>query len=270
MYTQIKSMSSLSKSRLRAISYLATNWFSFYQEIIAYVCRRLDFDAELIQAKSEPLGDSLLLNNQLDLAFICGLPLMKHSQNQFQILVAPVMAESRYQNRPIYFADVIVRVDSNIHQFIDLQGKIFCYNDLGSNSGYNMLRYRLSQGKYSQPFFAQTIQSYSHQNSIRWIVDGNADCSAIDSLVLERELINFPELSAQIRVLEVLDAAPIPPLVAANHLGITAIAQLQECLLNPDRQLQLAMKKMGVSHFVTMKLDDYRVLLEMSEVKYIL
>jgi phosphonate transport system substrate-binding protein len=248
---------------LKIISYLAPNWLEFYQAIAAYLGRVLEVELQLKQGECDPLEDPLLLQNQIDLAFICGLPLIRYSQvvpNQLTTLVAPVMQSSRYNNCPVYYADVIVNANSNIQKFTDLAGKTFCYNDLGSNSGYNLLCHRLTQEKYPKNFFSKTLQSGSHQHSIRWVAQGFADCAAIDSLVLEQELKDYPELSQHLRVVEVLGPSPMPPLVVAQRLGISLIGQMQLALLRPDAQLQKVMQQFGVKRFAAVRLEDYQIL----------
>lgn len=255
--------------RLQFISYLAPNWLSFYQAIATYLSRTLGVETQVIAGKSNPLEDPLLTQNQLDLAFICGLPLIRYSlvvPGQLQALVAPVMQSTRYDNRPIYYADVIVNAASDIRQFADLSGKTFCYNDVGSNSGYSLMRYRLTQEKYANNFFGKVIQSGMHQRSIRWIVEGKADCAAIDSVVLAQELKDFPELSQHLRVVAELGPTPMPPLVAAKRLGTTLIQQIQLALLEPDAELQTVMQKFGVRRFAKVELSDYEMLGKMFDI----
>ncbi|MBH8551409.1 PhnD/SsuA/transferrin family substrate-binding protein [Nostocaceae cyanobacterium CENA357] len=250
-------------TKLRIVSYLAPNWLEFYQAIAAYLGRVLEIETQLHQGECDPLKDPLLFQDQIDLAFICGLPLIRYRQifsDQLQALAAPVMQASRYGNYPIYYADVIVNANSNIQKFADLSGKIFCYNDPGSNSGYNLLCHRLNQEKYPQNFFSKVIQSGFHQRSIRWVAEGLADCAAIDSVVLEQELRNFPELSQHLRVVEVLGPCPMPPLVVSRRLGIYLIQQMQLALLRPDAQLQTVMKQFGVRRFAAVELENYRIL----------
>jgi phosphonate transport system substrate-binding protein len=249
--------------RLRVISYLAPNWFGFYHAIATYLSRVLQVEFQLKQGECDPLEDPLLFQDQIDVAFICGLPLIRYSQivlNQLQTLVAPVMESPRYGNHPIYYADVIVNANSNIQKFAELAGKTFCYNDPGSNSGYNLLCHRLTKETSGKNFFSKTLQSGSHQRSIRWVIEGLADCAAIDSVVLEQELKDFPELSQYLRVVEVLGPSPMPPLVVAQHLGISLIQQMQLALLQPDTQMLRVMKQFGVRRFAPVKLADYYIL----------
>ncbi|HYW20609.1 MAG TPA: PhnD/SsuA/transferrin family substrate-binding protein [Nodularia sp. (in: cyanobacteria)] len=248
---------------LQVVSYLSPNWFGLYQAIAVYLGRILQVETPLHQSESDPLKDPLLFQDKIDLAFICGLPLIRYSQmvsQQLQPLVAPVMQSSRYSNCPVYYADVIVKADSNIKKFADLSGKTFCYNDSGSNSGYNLLFHWLSQEKYPPNFFSKTIESGFHQRSIRWVVEGLADCAAIDSVVLEQELRDFTELLQHLRVVEMIGPSPMPPLVVAQRLGIPFIQQIQLALLQPDAELQSVMKQFDVKRFAPVKLDNYQVL----------
>lgn len=200
------------------------------------------------------------MDEQLDIAFICGLPFIRYHRvapDQLEALVAPVMQASRYQNQPVYFADVIVNASSDIKTFDDLAGKTLCYNDLGSNSGYNLLRYHLMQGKYPSSFFGKVIPSGFHQRSIQWVIDGLADCSAIDSTVLEEELRNSPELSRHLRVIESIGSCTMPPLVAAKRLGTTFINELKLALLHPDKELKSAMNQAQIKGYAAVSLEDY-------------
>ncbi|AFY41774.1 phosphate/phosphite/phosphonate ABC transporter substrate-binding protein [Nostoc sp. PCC 7107] len=249
--------------KLRVVSHLAPNWFWFYEAIMAYIGRIVGVETQLQASKYDPLADPILLTEQLDLAFICGLPLVRYHQvvaNQLQPIVAPVMEAPRYQNRPVYFTDVIVNANSYLYSFADLADKVLCYNDPGSNSGYNLLRHRLIQGKHPKRFFGKTIQSGFHQRSIRWVIEGLADCAGIDSVVLEQELRDCPDLSQHIRVVESIGPCPMPPLVAAQHLDQSLIQQVQAALLHPDAELQTAMQKVGVKRFATMDWSDYQAI----------
>ncbi|PSB26000.1 phosphate/phosphite/phosphonate ABC transporter substrate-binding protein [Stenomitos frigidus] len=250
---------------LTIVSYLAPNWFWFYEAIAASISQALQREISLIQSFHDPLHDPLLQQDQVDLAFMCGLPFIRQHQRvpqQFQAVVAPVMASPRYHNQPIYFADVIVNAASAITTFEQLAGSTLCYNDVGSNSGYNLLRYRLLQS-HLHSFFSKTIPSGSHQGSIQWVADGLASCAAINSTVLEQALRNDPHLAQRLRVVETLGPCPMPPLVAAQQLGSELIAQLRSLLLAPNLMLQEAMEQAHVQGFAIVTADEYEILAEM-------
>jgi len=250
---------------LKAISYLSPNLFWYYQAITKAISRNCGLSIELIEATTDPLDDPLLQNDHWDLIFICGLPLIRHNciaVNPLQFLAAPVMLGDRYENQPIYFADLVVNAASNFKRFEDLEGTRFCYNDRGSNSGYNLLRYRLLQHLHHNlhhkeiSYFSHVQQSGSHQRSLQWIANGLADCAAIDSVVMEAELRQFPELKQSFRVIESM-RSPMPPIAVSSRLELNLIAQLQYTLFNPDPDLQAAMAMAQVKRYAKVTAQDY-------------
>jgi len=256
-------------TKLKAISYLSPNLFWFYQEVVQAIARRCDCHIELIGATCDPLDDPLLEHDQVDIAFICGLPLIRHNRiakQPLEILAVPVMQGDRYQQQPIYFADIMVDADSNFYEFSDLAGSRFCYNDRGSNSGYNLIRYRILQHLKSQTlpanhqFFQSSQASGSHQNSLQWIASGLADCAAIDSVVTAAELRQFPEIAQSLRVIESIPS-PIPPIAISSRLydqlGDEFVKEMRQALLDPDISLQKAMELAEVSLYTTASINDY-------------
>ncbi len=245
---------------LSLVSYLAPNWFGFYQAVADFLSRSLSMETTLTVGVTDPLADPLVLNDRLDLAFICGLPLIRHHQRrpqQWQALVAPVMIAPRYGDRPVYFADVVVRASSPFSTMDDLAGTAFCYNDLGSNSGYDLPRHWLVQHGYTQSFWGTVVESGAHQRSLQWVAAGMADWAAIDSTVLEQELRTTPALATQIRVIESIGPCPMPPLVGAQRLGLALLEQIRQALLQPDDTLQQAMAEIGVRRYAPVHTRDY-------------
>jgi len=251
---------------LRFVSYLAPNWFWFYEAVASYLGQILATKVEIHQGRFDPLIDPLLLQNQIDVAFICGLPFSKYfrlAPHQFQLLAAPVMQDDRYHDRPIYFADVIVNATSGINHFHQLKGKTFCYNDPGSNSGYYLLCQHLHQSGCTRDFFSNTLQSGAHQRSIEWVANGLVDCAAIDSTVLDQALREDPILSAKLRIVISLGPSPMPPIAVSQQLGQALIQQLRQALLSPDVTLQRHMTQADIQHFAAVDHATYEPILTM-------
>jgi len=237
--------------------------FWFYSAIGAYLSRVLEREVEIVQGQDNPLEDPLLLKDRLDIAFICGLPFIRHyrvAPNQLKAILAPVMQAKRYQNCPVYFSDIIVATDSSFKVFDDLAAKTWCYNDPGSNSGYNLLLHRLITEEKTSNFLGKAIQSGSHQRSIQLVFEGSVDCAAIDSTVLEQELRNLPILANNLRVIESIGPCPMPPIVIAQHLGATLIESVQLALLNPDTQLRSLMDEAQIQRYVSVQAEDYQAI----------
>ena len=232
--------------------------FWFYEAVGAYLSRVLNVKIDIIQSPNDPLEDPLLLQDRLDIAFICGLPFVRHHRvapHQLEAIVAPVMQAQRYQNRPVYFSDIIVAADSSFASLDDVKGKTWCYNDPGSNSGYYLLLHRLLEAGKNKSFLGKAIQSGSHQRSMQLVNDGVVDYAAIDSTVLEQELLNLPTL--RLRIIESIGACPIPPIVAGQHLGAKLSDSVQLGLLNPHAQLRSLIDKAQVQNYVAVQSEDY-------------
>ena len=113
------------------------------------------------------------------------------------------------------------------------------------------------QAHHPSSFFGRSIASGSHQQSIRWVLDGIADCAAIDSTVLEQELRDSPEFSDQLRRIESIGPCPMPPVVAAKHLGEPCIYQLQAALLQPSEALRSRMTQANILQYAAVQASDY-------------
>lgn len=190
---------------------------SVYAAVAARVGQALGMPATLIEGHDfEQLRDG-----SVDLAFLCGLPYVRLCQERpgmLHPLAAPVLDEPRYEDRPVYFSDVIVRTDSPVGSFGDLRGRSWAYNDPDSLSGCLLVRHHLLQMGESEAFFGGITFSGGHQESIRRVVDSEVDASAIDSQVLGVECLRNPDLIRQIRVIAVLGPSTIPPVVATGSV----------------------------------------------------
>jgi phosphonate transport system substrate-binding protein len=145
------------------------------------------------------------------------------------------MRGKRYRNQPIYFSDVVVRSDSPFKELADLQGRSWAYNEPGSHSGYNVVRYHLALRGESSGFFGRAIQSGAHQTSLQMILKGEVDGSAIDSTVLELELEKDPAIRSQIRIIDTFGPSPIPVWVTSKITPLEIRKALLELLTGLDR-----------------------------------
>ena len=249
---------------IRFATFLAPNMLPVYQFITEYAGQKLGCPTELI------VGSSFdeFAAGQVDVGFICGLPyvqLADAASPTVELLAAPVLQGERYEGRPIYFSDVIVRQDSSFHSFADLRGCIWSYNELGSHSGYNVTRYRLAQLGETTGYFGRIVKSGAHQDSIRLVCQGKVDAAAIDSQVLAIELRDRPELAAQLRVIDALGPSPMLPVVVARQLPDSLKANLRAVLLalgdEPIAQRHLAHG--FIDRFVPVSDADYNPIREM-------
>src|SRR2546426_12704078 len=101
---------------LRFANFLSPVLYKTYEHIASYVGERINTPTLLTR------GESLeeFAEGQADVGFLCGL-LYAHMGNQpacpVELLAAPVLQGERYQGKPIYFSDVIVRRESHYSSF---------------------------------------------------------------------------------------------------------------------------------------------------------
>ncbi|MFN8449343.1 MAG: M1 family aminopeptidase [Anaerolineae bacterium] len=129
-----------------------------------------------------------------DLTLICGFYVLRTrpraAESPIEALAASVLKGERFQNRPIYFSDVIVHRDSRFQSFADLRGCSWAYNEPESQSGYGITRYHLAKLGATSGYFGRVVASGFHQRSIRMVSRREVDASAIDAQVLAVELRN--------------------------------------------------------------------------------
>ena len=184
------------------------------QAITEYVGDRLGIPVEFVDDVSWQTRDHMLNEGDADVGWVCGLPYVMKANayvGQFELVAAPVMQHTRYQHRPIYYSDVVVRQDSELQTFDDLKGKRWAYNEPNSQSGYNITRYHLAVLREETGYFGRVIEAGSHLNAVDMILNGEIDAAAIDSTVLELAYKDRPELKHDLRVVDVLGPSPIPP-----------------------------------------------------------
>jgi phosphonate transport system substrate-binding protein len=220
---------------LRVVSFLADNAQPLYAGITRYLGDRLAVPAELESGVAAWDLPRRLDADAVDVAFLCGWPYVQQHDlpaSPIELLCAPVMAGSRYADRPVYFTDMIVRHDHPARDFADLRGATYAYNNTGSHSGYNVVRHHLLELGETGGYFGRVVSGGTHQGSIRGILDGTIDTAGIDSTVLETEEAARPELRTALRTIAVIGPSPIPPVVVPRTLDPALRTRLRGLLLD--------------------------------------
>ncbi len=171
----------------------------------------------------------------IDVGWICGTwYVRKQSQLQgnIQLLAVPVLRPERYRRLPIYYSDVVVHRESPFSTFADLRGSRWAYNEAGSHSGYNVVRYHLATLGEFTGYFGEVIESGAHQTSLDMIMAGSVDGAAIDSSVLDIEFQRRPLLHESIRIVETLGPSPIPPWVISTSVPAPTREAITDVMLH--------------------------------------
>jgi phosphonate transport system substrate-binding protein len=248
--------------KLLITSCLGPNTIPMVRAVADYIEQRMHLGVEVVNDISWKEREQLLGAGQIHLGWICGLLYVfktKDSRSSLDLLAAPVMCGRRYQNRPVYFSDVVVRRGSPFQTFANLRGALWAYNEPRSYSGYYIVLHHLEALTESQNFFGGMVETGAHLDSLQMVINGQADVTVIDSTVLDNELAQRSGLADQMRVIEILGPNPIPPWVISRQLPLRFRQQLRQLLLEMDNDPlgQVSLAGNQLARFVSAGDADY-------------
>jgi ABC-type phosphate/phosphonate transport system substrate-binding protein len=200
---------------------------------------------------------------EADVGFLCAptyLRLREREHPPAELLsLAPVFADERARDMPVYFCDVIVGRSSSAWSFWDLKGGAWAYNDPCSLSGHGGLVARLGSREAAGAFFRRTIHSGSHLASVRLVANRGADVASIDSNVLRILMDRTPALKEEVRVLESWGPYPIQPVIVRTDLDAALKVALRQSLLGTeaDPLTRVQLEAFGLKRFVAVSEEDY-------------
>jgi phosphonate transport system substrate-binding protein len=257
-----------SRTPLQALTYLAP---SLPIELFALVCDRIGAAlGREIHLRSEDRHSGPMhrehdpfASGEVDIGFLCS-PSYVYLRSVVPASVglvpaAPVFDDERLEGRPQYFSEVMVRADDDAASFVDLEGRVWGFNDTCSLSGYintcNKLR-ELGQG---DDFFERQVDTGSHLRSMEALLSGQIDGASIDSNVLARLHLDSPEIRSRLKVVESWGPFPIQPLVIRAELAEELAGPIAQALLELDRSSRVARRlaALGVRGFAPVSADDY-------------
>ncbi len=201
---------------------------ALYQELFVYLARQVQRRPIFLQRKTYAEVNALFERQELDLGFLCAGPYVSGKGRQgFELLATPVVNGSHS-----YHSYLIVHQDSPFQSLADLQGRSFAFTDPQSNTGRLVPLYWLHElGTTPGKFFAKTIFTYSHDNSILAVAQGLVDGAAVDSLIWDYLAARSPEAVARTRIIKVSEPYGIPPLVVSTTLPPELRRELKQALL---------------------------------------
>lgn len=233
-----------------------------YSPLVDYLGQRFDKPVTLVQRQTYAEVNEMIRTGQVDLAFICtGAYVQGGEELGAELLVAP-----QVDGETVYYSYIIVPADSDIQNFADLRGRTFAFTDPLSNTGkLSTVHLLWQQDETPESYFAETIYTFSHDNSIRAVADGFVDGASVDSLVYDYLLQREPALSSQIRVINSSVPYGIPPVV----IPATADQQLKDAArqvllsMHQDTAGKAVLDSLGIEQFVPVDDSAYNSVREM-------
>lgn len=215
-----------------------------------YLERKLQRKVEFVSRDSYRDTIDLLKQKKLDFAWVSTYPYVYLEHLHYVRLLATPL----YRGRPYYCAYFIVPAsDQQTTSLLQLEGKIFAFADLYSNTGYLVPRYSLRQaGKDENRFFRKTFFTWSHRKVVVAVAEGLADGGSIDSFVWDTLSVIQPELTRQTRIVAKSVEYGFPPIVANASVSKRDGAAMRSALIDmaKDKEGSALLKRLNIDGFI--------------------
>lgn len=146
-----------------------------------YLTARMGHPVAFVVRESYQSILDLLFAGQLDAAWICGYPYVRH-QAELNLLVVP-----QYQNEPTYQSYLIRhrKGPENLRGWGDLKQRVLAYSDPLSNSGWLVPQAQLRAVGLGPQDLRRSFFAHSHRNVAEAVATHLADAGCIDGYVWE-------------------------------------------------------------------------------------
>lgn len=220
----------------------------------AYLERQLDRPVQFVQRGSYREITELLLNDQLDFAWVCGYPYVRN-RPAMKLLAIPL-----FRGKPLYQSYLIVPAsDATTQSFSDLEGAVFAYSDPNSNSGFLVPQFEmLRRGIEPSSFYRKTFYTWAHRKVVAAVTARLAEAGAVDGYVWETLALIEPRLTSGTRVAAKSDEYGFPPIVARASIAPRDFKAFQAVLLRmpQDDEGRTLLRQLNLDGFAP---DDTRV-----------
>jgi ABC-type phosphate/phosphonate transport system substrate-binding protein len=235
-----------------------------WRTLLAWILARAGLDWEIVEHPAPLPMAALWSRDDLGAALMCGLP-FSLSDPQPRLIAAPVPAPPRYRDRPVYMTDLVVRADAPYRTIEDTFGARIGYTVRDSQSGCVAVRHFLA--RYRTPerraLYREAVGDLLNARGvIDALVAGRIDAGPLDSY--SHDLLRHlePVCAAQVRVVAITDATPIPPFVASAPLREDELTRLRDAFLSAGTEpaLRDARDALLLARFAVANAGDYRML----------
>ena len=174
-----------------------------------YLEQQLNRPVNFVQRSSYREITDMLLRDDLDVAWVCGLPYVE-SQDRLNLVATPI-----YQGAPLYRSYQITSNKQQAKSWSDLEGVTFAYVDPDSNSGYLYPNYAMMR-KQLEPdrMFRRSFFAKAHRNAVEAVTEGLADAAAVDGYIWDTLARDNPALVQKTQIVERSAFFGFPPFVA--------------------------------------------------------
>jgi len=162
-----------------------------------------------------------------------------------------------------YFAYFVVKRDSKLKNFTDVQGKILALNSIGSTSGDLIPQVELSKINLSttnKDHFKKVYYAGSHDACLLSVLNGRADVCGMSSRNFEARLKDKTFTLDQVRIIHKSSPVPPPPLAYSKKIPLEDRNKIKKAVLEAHEHGSIGGYGGQMSHYMEVKDSDYNVL----------
>lgn len=192
-----------------------------------YLSERMDVPVVFAARESYQAVLDLLFSNQIDAAWICGYPYVRH-QAQLRLLAVPL-----YQGNPVY-QSYLIRTRGGaikLNGWGDLKNRVLAYSDPLSNSGWLVAQAQLRAAGLSPQDLRRGFFAHGHNNVAEAVASGLAHAGCIDGYVWETLQLQKAVSVAKTQVIWKSEFYGFPPIVVRQDDRNAALEVLGQNLL---------------------------------------
>jgi len=210
--------------------------------------------------------EELWARDDLGCVFMCGYPWAMRAERP-HLLAAPVPSPARYDGRPIYFTDFVVRADSDYRTLEDTFGGRIAYSIEHSHSGYNAARFHLLgyRGPGRQTVDSRVVGPLHRRLRVSdAVLGGRADVGPVDAYGLDLLRHHGAERAKRVRVVATTVEAPSAPLVASPGVDAPTRERMTDALLaaHTAPELKPTLDELLIARFVPADPASFDVMLD--------
>ena len=228
-----------------------------YKPFARYIGRALHMPVKIVQKRTYLAVNNLLINNKIDLAFICtGAYVYGGLKNKVKIIAVPVI-----DGKKTYQAYIIAHEPSKVESIKDLKGKVFAFTEPLSNTGYEYpMSFFKNKGINPKIYFKRVMFTYNHTDSIKAVAAGVADGASVDSIVYFYTYDKHKSVRLHTKIILKSPLFPIPPVVMPDMVNKRLRSKVKEILLDMSKNPKgrIILKELNIDGFASPDISQYK------------
>ena len=162
-----------------------------------------------------------------------------------------------------YYAYFVVKMNSKLKVFKDVEGKVLALNSIGSTSGDLIPQVELSKIKLftkNKDHFKKVYYAGSHDACLLSVLNEQADVCGMSSRNFEARLKDKTFTMDQVRIIHKSSPVPPPPLAYSKNIPLEDRKKIKKAVLEAHKHGAIGGYGGQMSHYMEVNDSDYDVL----------